>query len=107
MKAGRRDRLLTFQRKSTTLDALGSETETWANIGQAWAERMDVSDGERWQAAQVQAQITTRFRVLRSDVTAYLTPRDRLICDCRTYDIQGLKEVAREGFEITANARAD
>ena len=107
MRAGKRDRMLSFLRQTTIRDALGGPVDQWVQIGCAWAERLDVSDAERWQAAEVQALITTRFRVLRNRLTASLTPKDRLICAGRTYDIQGIKEKDREGFEITANARPD
>lgn len=107
MRAGKRDRMVQFLRQSTTRDSMGGPVDIWPQIGCAWAERMDVSDGERWQAAEVSALITTRFRVLRNLLTATLTPKDRLSCAGRIYDIQGIKEMDRAGFEITANARAD
>lgn len=107
MKAGQRDRRLTLLRNTQVRDAFNALTDQWAEIGIVWAGKLDVSDGERWRAAEVSAQITTRFRVLQSSLTRSLTPKDRLRCQGRSYDIQGIKEIGREGFEITANARAD
>lgn len=72
------------------------------------AEKRDVSDGERMRAAETQAHITSRFRVRWSAFTADITPKDRLICEGRVYDISGVKELdRRRTLEITAAARAD
>lgn len=101
------DRRVTFQRKQGARDAFNAEVETWYDLGTVWAARMDISDGERWRAAEVAAEITTRFRVRVGVLTRSITPADRIRTEGRDYDIQGIKEIAREGFEITANARAD
>lgn len=107
MQSGARDRRITLQRRGGLVDAFGHEVESWADLGMVWAERLDISDGERWRAAGVAAAISTRFRVLRSAVTAGLTPKDRIASEGMVFDIQGIKQIGRQGFEITANARAD
>lgn len=107
MQAGARDRKITLQRRGGLIDAFGHEVETWTDLGTVWAERLDVSDGERWRAAEVAAAISVRFRVRATVLTADLTARDRIQSEGRLFDIQGIKQIEREGFEITANARAD
>lgn len=108
MQAGPLDRRIQFQRATLTDDGL-SKVETWADHGSpVWASKSDISDGERWRAGEVAAHVTTRFRVRWSQFTAAITPKDRLTCSGRKYDITGIKEIGRrESLEITAAARAD
>ncbi len=108
MRATGREWLLTIERAARTRNGLGEIVETWAALAQAWADRRDVSDSERVAAAEVSATITTRFVLLWSPAYADLNPKDRLICDGRTYDIWGVKYLGRnDGLEVTAAARAD
>ena len=83
--------------------------ETWAPHGlPVWASRRDISDAERWQSGQMNAEITTRFVIRGSAFACEITPRDRLACGGVTYDIAGVKVIGRrEWVEITARARAD
>jgi head-tail adaptor len=103
------DRIAQFRRATLSDGPLG-QVETWADHGGTVpVSKADVSDGERWRAGEVQAHITTRFRLRWSGFSAGLTPRDRLICEGREYDISAIKEVGHRGgfLEITAAARAD
>lgn len=108
MEAGKLDRRVQF-RRFTLIDDGFAQVESWVDYGSAvWAERRLVSDREQVAAAQVAARITARFVVRWSDRTGAITPKDRLICEGREYDITGVKEIGRrEGVEITAAARAD
>jgi SPP1 family predicted phage head-tail adaptor len=108
MEAGKLDRRVQF-RRFTLIDDGFAQVESWVDYGSAvWAERRLVSDREQVAAAQVAARITARFVVRWSDLTGAITPKDRLICEGREYDITGVKEIGRrEGVEITAAARAD
>ena len=104
----RLDRRVQFRRAVVTQGDFG-QVETWQDHGPLVpAEKRDVSDGERMRAHEVQAHITTRFRVRWSAFTANISPRDRLVCEGLTYDISGIKELdRRRTLEITAAARAD
>lgn len=109
MTAGNLDRRIQFQRATLTFDGL-QNVEVLHNHGPAvWAKKSDVSDAERWRAGEVAATITSRFLVRWSSFTAGLTPKDRLICEGRVYDISGIKEGEgrRQWLEITAAARSD
>jgi SPP1 family predicted phage head-tail adaptor len=108
LPAGKRDRRLKLQRAYTQKNSLNEEVQTWVTLATVWAEKLDVSDGERVQAAEVGANLTTRFRILHSSTVADLNPRDRCVLGSLVYDIVGCKEIGtREGIEITANARPD
>lgn len=106
--AGARDRRITLQRASIVKNALNEDVTTWLELATVWAEKLDVSDRERVAAAEVAAEITTRFRILWSTNLANLNPKDRLTFDSKVYDIVVAKEMGRrEGIEISANARSD
>ena len=108
MKSSGRNWLITIERKSVVQNDLGEEVETWNQLAQPYAEKVDIRDGERLAAAEVAATITTRFRVLWSAQYSDVNPADRLVCDGRTFDIWGVKEIGfHEGLEITAAARAE
>lgn len=105
MKPGKMDRRVQFERFTTTDDGFG-EVKDWAAHGQpVWASKTPVSDGERWSSNQKQGTSLARFVVRYSAFTAGLTIKDRLTCEGVTYEIEGIKELARrEGFEITGIA---
>jgi len=109
MTAGRLDRLIQFQRFTEDDDGF-SVTELWADHGgRIRASKSDVSDTERFRAAEVSASITSRFTVRWSSFTADISPKDRLICEGETYEIVGKKEGRgrRQWFELTCAARTD
>ncbi|WP_210526376.1 head-tail adaptor protein [Rubellimicrobium arenae] len=107
MNAGDLDRRVQFRRATLTDNGL-NQTEGFADHGSpVWAAKRDVSDGEKWGAGQVNASILSRFQVRASSFTRGLTAKDRLVCDGREYGIIGLKELGRDGIEITAQAEAD
>lgn len=106
----RLDRRVQFQRFTTTDDGF-STVEAWADHGApVWAQRSDVSDGEKARAGEVQASLMTRFMVRSSAFTRGLTPKDRLVTESVTFNITGIKEPPgsrRQWLEISATARAD
>lgn len=102
------DRRIQFLRATVTDNGL-EQVETFAPHGAPVpAAKADVSDAERFRAGEVQAHITTRFKIRSSAFARDISPKDRLICEGRTYDISGIKELDRlRTLEITAAARAD
>lgn len=108
MLAGKLDRRIRLERATVTQNDLGEEIPTWGLLATVWASKRDVSDGERIAAAEVSAEITTRFQIRWDSSWSDLNPRDRLVVDARIYGISGVKEIGRrEGLEITAAARAE
>jgi SPP1 family predicted phage head-tail adaptor len=107
MIAGKLDRRIVIERATTTTNNFGEEVATWAPLVEVWAHVIDVSDGERWRAAEVAATVTTRFQVRWNDTTKTIGPKDRVLYEGRAYDISHTKEIQRRvGVEITASARA-
>jgi SPP1 family predicted phage head-tail adaptor len=108
LSAGKLNRRVQFQR-ATLVDNSLEQVETFADHGDpVAASKTDLSDGEKWRAGEVAAHISTRFIIRSSAFTRGLTPKDRLTCEGRSYDIVGIKERDRRvSLEITAAARAD
>jgi len=108
MTAGKLDRRVQFRRATVIHDGL-QNVETWSDHGApVWANRKDVSDGEKMAAGWMEATSVARFTVRSSEFTRALTPKDRLTTDGRDYDILGIKELGRRDWlEITALARVD
>ena len=104
----RYDRRLQFLRRARVDDGFTSAAGAFVDLGAPlWGARDDVSDGERYAAAQVSAQVTARFVVPWTDFTASIGTGDRIRCEGVTYDISGIKEQGRRARrEITANAVA-
>lgn len=108
MLAGDLDRRITIQRYTWSQDEYGAPMQVWGDLASVWASKRDISDGERVAAAEVSASITARFQIRFDSSWSDLNPKDRVAFDGRLYDIWGVKEIGRrEGFEITAAARAD
>lgn len=109
--AGKRDRRIKIERYTTTQNGLGEEIETWSALATVWANVVPISDGERIEAQQVNASISTRFTILYSTDVDDVNPKDRIeypVGSGTYYDIYGVKELGRrEGLEITATAPAD
>lgn len=109
--AGKRDRKIKIERFTTAADGSGELIKTWAELATVWAAKTDVSDGERFRAAEVAATISTRFRVLYSADLADVNPKDRIEYPVGSgvyFDIFSVKEIGRrEAIEITAMARTD
>jgi SPP1 family predicted phage head-tail adaptor len=108
LAAGKLDRRLTLLRASQGDDGLQTVEGDFEPVGTVWAQRTDISDGERSRASGVTATATTRFQVRYSASTARLTVTNRVREGGQEFDIVGIKELGRRvGFEITAARRAD
>lgn len=107
--AGKRDRVLTIQRSTRVQDVGSGEwIDTWGTLATVWTSKKDTSDGERMRAAELSAEISTRFVIEWSAALAGVTVEDRVECEGRVYNIYSVKEIGtREGIEITGTARAD
>ncbi len=76
--------------------------------GEAFAEVKFGTGAERREAAQESASAPATFRVLRTDLTAVVTPKDRIVFDSSYWDITSAVPLGfNEGVEITAVRRTD
>lgn len=102
------DRRITITRRSGGVNAFNEPADTWTNVTTVWASVTPVSDGERARADETLALKSSRFLIRWSSTVDAVDPRDRLVFDGSTYDINGVKKIGRKQFlEITATARAE
>lgn len=98
---GKRDRRITFQRRTVTRDTnTGRDTITWPDVATVWASKTELTGRELLLAQQMVATAEVRFNIRwRSDLLA----SDRISCEGKTYDIQHLAEIGRrEDLDILA-----
>lgn len=110
MNASKLDRRITILRSELIDDGYSMVPGPWEPIGIIAAHRADISDGEKFRAAQVQASISTRFTVRSSEFSRRIDPRDRIQHGDLVFNIIGAKE-SKEGrfqfIELTCAARID
>jgi len=109
VKAGNRDKRITFQRATTSQDDYGEEVSTWGTLGQQWAAVFWGRGSERRQAAMEQGSQAATFQVIANVKTRALTIEDRIIAENRVWDIQGIApDMPKRGtIEISAIASAE
>ncbi len=109
LAAGDLDRRVTIMRATEVDDGFGAVRSELEPIGQRWAKKTDINDGERIRAAQNGQEVSSRFLVRHDVLTSTITGKDAIVCEGRTYEIVDTKEYGgrRVGIEITATARAD
>ena len=111
MPAGKLDRRIELQRKvSAQTDAFNEEVITWSQLSRVWAEKVDVSDGERAAADQVGSFRVSRFKIRSTSIARTVTPADRIVYDDLIWNIHGVKETKddRKRFlELTAATDTD
>lgn len=109
LRAGDLDRRVAILRTAKIDDGTATVDGPPTVIGWRWAQKTDVSDGERVRAGQQGQDITTRFVVRWDALTATITAKDYIALDGLLYEVTGAKEVEsrREAIEITTNAQRD
>ena len=125
MQAGKLDRKITIQRKSSTLSESGDPVDTWANLAVRRSASMWPFRGtEGFANPEETSYEQVEFRVRYSSDVASLSPKDRIICPALTeaqaadvgyvipgrsiYDVVGVLEInRREGLKIITQRRPD
>ena len=90
---------------ATALNA-GNKVKPVTRSYQEWAERLELRGDERWNAQQVVAGLSCKYRIRwRSDVG----PMNMLIdSDSREYDVQAVLELGRrDGLELLCAGRGE
>lgn len=107
--AGELDRRVSILRPQEVDDGTATVSGDFVEIDKRWAKKTDVSDAERFRAAQQGQALTTRFLMRWDSVTATITALDRLSCEGRVYEVVGTKEWGGRGIgvEISATSRPD
>jgi len=103
MKAGPRNRRITFQRSISTTDDYGGRVESWVMLCRAFASVGFGTGQERREAAQESASAPATFRVLHNSHTASILPTDRIQYLGSAWDITSVVPLGfQEGFEFVA-----
>ena len=106
---GLRSRII-IERSIDLLNAHNEPEFAWSQLSTVWAKRDDVSDRERFSAGQVNAALTSRFRIRWSSIAKTVTAEDRIKYDGWVWEILGTKETfeGRKRFlEILAIRQSD
>lgn len=108
MGAGKYDRLITIRRFAKT-NSGGAPVSVWSDLAaNIPASAIPISDGERARAGQTEAQNSIRFRFWWAPELASVNPKDQVVFDGVTFDINNVKEIGRrKEIELTAASRAD
>jgi head-tail adaptor len=118
MRAGRLDRHITIQRKSSSYSDTGEPIDTWSALAaDKPASVSPVRGEERFSGEQYIARQQTEFRVRWSSDLADLTPLDRIIYPsadagdpptASIYDVMAVHEIGRrEGLQIITARQTD
>lgn len=103
MRSGRLDRRIILKQYGETKDAVGGITESYTDVATVWAEKLDLRGRDFFATAQINSDITTKFRIrYRADINNSW----RISVDGKDYDLTSVAEIGRrEGLEIMATAR--
>ena len=103
MQIGRLDRRIVIEVNTPTTSASGEKKPNWGTLATVWAEVRPLRGKEFFDAAAVQSEIDTKFRIrYRSDLTAKM----RINYAGNLYDIHSIAEIGRgAATEIMASAQ--
>lgn len=108
LAAGRLDRRIRIERFTVTRDDFNAPSEAWATLTTVWASVRQFTGYERNLADQVQGHAATVFTIRHSSTVADVNPKDRVVYDGRTFNIEAVAEIGRrEGLALSCIARVD
>ncbi|MEO7468518.1 MAG: head-tail adaptor protein [Sphingobium limneticum] len=107
--AGDLEWVVAIMRAPDTDDGLSSVPGEFSEIGQRWAKKTDIKDGERLRAGENAQDLTSRFLFFSDELTRTITAKDALICDGATHYVIGSKSWGDRnvGIEVTCSSRPD
>ena len=97
MRGGGLRHRLTIERKSITQNELGDPVESWSTFAQRWASVEPLRGREFFDAQQVNAEITVRFRLRYTEGVA---PEMRVNFDGRLFDVRAVVNVDERKAEL-------
>lgn len=98
--AGKLDRRITIQARTTTRGTAGSAVVSYADEATIWAERVDLTGGKLRASAALRADASQVFRIRYRPT---LTEQHRIRYNGRSYDILQIDEEGRrEGMLVQA-----
>lgn len=110
INTGSLDRRISIERKvEGAANGFNEASVAWSKLTDAWAQRRDVSDVERYTANHLTSAIMARFTIRHNAISVTITTMDRIQHE-GIWEIKGVKET-RQGrnqyIEITAVQSSD
>jgi SPP1 family predicted phage head-tail adaptor len=96
------DRLVTFQRATTTTDDYGGEVSTWADLQQGYARVRFGTAQEKREAAQEVGQQSATFELVPTTALLGVQLTDRIQFDGSDWDITEVAPLDRQTIRFTA-----
>ena len=100
MQAGKLRHRVTLERLTGERGAAGGVNDVWQAVGIRWASVKPLIGREWVAAAAANTEISHDVMMRADSLTSTITPRDRLIFDGRTLDIQSAMNVDERGREM-------
>lgn len=102
MSVGERRFRVTFQSATVSQDGFGEPDQTWSSLATAWALVQDIRGQERYNGAEIKAELTTRIVTRAQTALASLGPGDRATWSGHTYDIRAVipRDFRRQELEL-------
>ena len=86
MVGGKRHKF-TLETRTEALDTFGADERSYETLATAWGSLEAATSRERFEAAQVKAEVSHKITLRYGDAYAGLTARDRITLGSRTFDI--------------------
>lgn len=97
MRSGKLRHEITIQAVTTTQDGYGGQTESWSTFATVRASVEPLQGREYFAAQQVQAEVTTRFRIR---YLSGVTPKMRVLYDGRTFNVASVINPNERSHEL-------
>jgi head-tail adaptor len=109
MRAGKLDRLVTLEARTFVRDTrTGEQVETWAPLGDVWAEKLEGHVLERYTGTQKIAEATRGYRMRWANALLDLTSDGHRLIHGQVWNVLGVQEIGRrEGVLVQVNARTE
>ena len=103
MRAGKRDKSISIERRVENLDEYGVPREAWAPIRTAKAAIIQASAEASFGSGGLAAESIVVVRILSSEG---VTPAERIVSSDRVFDVKEIKAIGRRrGLKLRAVAR--
>lgn len=99
---GERDRLITVQRATVTVDEYGGEIEAWEDVQQTWARVRFGRAEEKRQAAAEGGQQSATFEIIPTNSLLAVTLKESILFDGDRWDLTEVAPLDRQTLRLTA-----
>lgn len=90
MRIGRLRHRIVIEQATETQDGSGFPAPSWATYATRWAAVEPMTGRERFEGAQFESAVDTKFTVRHDSLTAAITPKMRISYDSRYFEIDAV-----------------